>query len=44
MKENIKLFTQMKFIKEGELRDKVWRENKWWNTVIFSKLSSEYKK
>jgi len=44
MKENIKLFSQMKFTKEGELREKVWRQNKWWNTLIFSKLSSEYKK
>ena len=44
MKENIKLFSQIKFTKEGELREKVWRQNKWWNTVIFSKLASEYKK
>jgi len=44
MKENIKLFSQIKFIKEGELREKVWRQNKWWNTIIFSKLASEYKK
>jgi|TARA_X000001036_G_C20642742_1_gene791813 hypothetical protein len=44
MKENIKLFSQLKFIKEGELREKIWRQNKWWDTIIFSKLSSEYKK
>jgi len=44
MKENIKLFSNLKFIKEGELREKIWRKNKWWNTIIFSKLSSEYKK
>jgi RimJ/RimL family protein N-acetyltransferase len=44
MKDNIKLFSQLKFIKEGELREKIWRQNKWWDTIIFSKLSSEYKK
>ena len=44
MKENIKLFTKMKFIKEGQLREKVWRQNKWWDTLIFSKLAKEYKK
>jgi RimJ/RimL family protein N-acetyltransferase len=44
MKENTKLFSQMKFIKEGELREKVWRQNKWWNTIIFSKLATEYQK
>jgi len=44
MKENIKLFIKMKFIKEGQLREKIWRENKWWDTLIFSKLAKEYKK
>jgi RimJ/RimL family protein N-acetyltransferase len=44
MKENIKLFTKMKFIKEGQLREKIWRQNKWWDTLIFSKLAKEYKK
>ena len=34
----------MKFIKEGQLREKVWRQNKWWDTLIFSKLAKEYKK
>ena len=42
MKENIKLFTQMKFVKEGQLREKIWRQNKWWDTVIYSKLAQEY--
>lgn len=36
--ENIKLFEQMHFVKEGVLRDKVWREGKWWNSIIYSKL------
>jgi len=44
MEENIKLFSKLKFIKEGELREKIWRQNRWWNTIIFSKLASEYKK
>ena len=43
MKENIKLFRQMKFVEEGKLRQKVWRSNKWWNTIIYSKLADEYK-
>ena len=43
MKENIKLFRQMKFVEEGKLRQKVWRNNKWWNTIIYSKLADEYK-
>ena len=42
-KENIKLFEQLKFVKEGILRDKVWRQGKWWNSIFYSKLSTEYK-
>jgi len=44
MKENIRLFTQMKFVKEGQLRQKIWRQNKWWDTIIYSKLAKEYEK
>lgn len=44
MNENIELFYKMNFIKEGILRQKVWRYNKWWNTVIYSKLANEYEK
>ena len=44
MKENVKLFKKMKFIKPGHLREKIWRQNKWWDTLIFSKLAKEYKK
>ena len=44
MKENISLFTKMKFVKEGHLRQKVWRQNKWWDTLIYSKLAKEYEK
>lgn len=42
-KENIELFEQMNFMKEGILRDKVWRSGKWWNSIIYSILSNEYK-
>lgn len=42
-KENIELFEQLKFVKEGILRDKVWRQGKWWNSILYSKLSTEYK-
>lgn len=41
--ENMELFEKMNFKKEGILRDKVWRSGKWWNSFIYSKLSSEYK-
>ncbi len=41
--ENIDLFEQMNFKKEGVLRDKAWRSGKWWNSIIYSKLSNEYK-
>jgi len=42
MKENITLFTKLDFIKEGCLRQKVWRCDKWWDSFIFSKLAYEY--
>lgn len=41
-KENIKLFEQIKFVKEGVLREKLWRNGKWWNSIIYSKLMTEY--
>lgn len=37
--ERIKLFGKMNFKKEGKLRDKLWREGKWHNSFIYSKLS-----
>ena len=37
-----KLFENLKFVKEGTLRDRVWRERKWWDSIIYSKLSTEY--
>ena len=41
-KENIELFEKMKFIKEGTSREKLWRNGKWWNSFLYSKLSTEY--
>ena len=43
-KENLVLVKKLNFIKEGELREKLWREGKWWNSEIYSLLSSDYKK
>jgi len=42
MKENVKLFEKMKFFKEGILRQRVWRNKKWWDSFIYSKLAREY--
>jgi len=38
--ENIKLFEKMNFDREGELKEKLWRDNKWHNSFIYSKLSN----
>jgi len=37
--ENVNLFEKMNFIKEGELREKLWRGNYWHNSFIYSILS-----
>jgi len=42
MQENIQLFKKMKFLEEGKLRQKVWRNKKWWDSFIYSKLAREY--
>ena len=38
--ENIRLFEKVNFVKEGKLREKLWRDNKWYNSFIYSKLSN----
>jgi RimJ/RimL family protein N-acetyltransferase len=38
--ENIKLFKKLKFNEEGILKDKLWRDGRWWNSTILSTLSS----
>ena len=40
--KNIDLLVKMKFVNEGRLRQKLWRNGKWWDSIIFSKLSTEY--
>ena len=42
MEENIDLFEKAKFRKEGTLRQKLWRNKKWWDSFIYSKLAREY--
>lgn len=42
MPENVELFEKIKFSREGELRQKIWRNKRWWNSYIYSKLSSEH--
>jgi len=42
MKDNIQLFKKLKFKEEGKLRQKLWRDGKWWDSIIFSKLSNEF--
>ena len=42
--ENIALFNKIGFIREGILRQKLWRDGKWWNSYIYSMLSSEFNK
>ena len=37
--ENVKLFEKMKFVKEGTLRDKLWRNSKWHDSFIYSMLN-----
>jgi RimJ/RimL family protein N-acetyltransferase len=37
--ERIKLFEKMNFKKEGNLRDKLWRNKKWYDSLIFAKLA-----
>jgi len=34
--ENVKLFEKMRFMKEGTLRDKLWRNSKWHDSFIYS--------
>lgn len=37
---NIKLFESMNFLKEGIFRDKLWRQGKWHDSYLYSKLST----
>ena len=42
--ESITLFNKMGFVREGVLRQKLWRDRKWWDSHIYSKLFSEFNK
>ena len=37
--ENIKLFERMKFVKEGTLKEKIWRNSQWHDSFIYSKVN-----
>ena len=37
--ENKKLFEKMKFVKEGTLRDRLWRNSKWHDSFIYSTIN-----
>ena len=39
--QNIKLFESLNFVKEGTLRDKLWRDRKWYDSHIYSKLVTD---
>ena len=39
--QNIKLFESLNFVKEGTLRDKLWRNRKWYDSHIYSKLVTD---
>lgn len=41
--ETIKLYESLNFHNDGVIRDCVWRNGKWWNSHIYSKLDSEFK-
>jgi len=43
VKETIQLYQSLDFKKDGILRDSVWRNGKWWNSYIFSKLETEFR-
>jgi len=42
VKETINLYRVLDFHKDGILRDSVWRNKKWWNSYIYSKLQTEF--
>ena len=37
--ENIKLYEKMKFVKEGTLRDRLWRKSTWHDSFIYSMIN-----
>ncbi|MGI0010514.1 MAG: GNAT family N-acetyltransferase [Nitrosopumilaceae archaeon] len=43
VKETILLYKSLDFNRDGVLRDNIWRNGKWWDSYIYSKLDSEFK-
>lgn len=43
VKETISLYESLDFHQDGVLRDNIWRNGKWWNSYIYSKLDLEFK-
>ena len=41
--ETIRLYESLSFHKDGALRHTVWRNGRWWNSYIYSKLETEFK-
>lgn len=41
--ENIRLFEKMKFVKEGKLREKLWRKGEWHDSFIYSKIITKHR-
>lgn len=40
--ENKTMLEKLNFVQEGVLREKLWRDGKWWDSFIYSMLHSEY--
>jgi len=43
VKETINLYESLNFHNDGSIRDVIWRNGKWWNSSIYSKLDSEFR-
>lgn len=41
--KKIKLYSQLGFKLDGKLRQNYWYDGRWWNSLIYSKLSKEFK-
>ena len=39
--DRIQLFEEMQFVYEGTLKEKLWRDNKWFDSRIYAKISEE---
>lgn len=39
--DRIQLFEEMQFVYEGTLKEKLWRDNKWFDSRIYAKISED---